>query len=173
MRLFRRLPCLRITGARARRASLTAPESGNTSRISGSITTTFAPSAYRAAVTPRLPPRSHIRGAWCHAQRTSCDGYTSSSYCLRSFRVAFRAEIKLTDDAAHGTSAPDTACSSTLHAPSATRKTGTVRSSACLVRTRSEPAIRNQVGTKGAAQRIAKESNVRRKDLRGQGSYFS
>jgi hypothetical protein len=43
-----------MTGASALNASETVAESGNTSRISGGITTTFVPSAYRLAVTPRI-----------------------------------------------------------------------------------------------------------------------
>jgi len=42
-------------GARARSASLIDAESGKTSSTSGSITTTFAPSVYRATVAPRRP----------------------------------------------------------------------------------------------------------------------
>ena len=44
----------RRTGARALNVSFTALLSGKTSNTSGLITTTLAPCAYRAAVTPRI-----------------------------------------------------------------------------------------------------------------------
>jgi hypothetical protein len=52
----------RISGANARKASFTAALSGNTSITSGSTTTTFAPCAYRAAVSPRTAPEKSYSG---------------------------------------------------------------------------------------------------------------
>src|SRR5262245_3532316 len=55
--LDRRVERLTSIAARARSASLTALESGNTAATSGSSRTTFVPSAYRFAYLPRTPPR--------------------------------------------------------------------------------------------------------------------
>src|SRR5919106_510473 len=52
----------RMTGARARSASFTASESGNTSITDGSRTTMFVPSPYRTAVTPRTPLEKSYSG---------------------------------------------------------------------------------------------------------------
>jgi len=59
---FRILRRRRITGARALKASLTAMPSGKTSRTSCPTTTTFVPSAYRAAVLPRAAPEKSYSG---------------------------------------------------------------------------------------------------------------
>ena len=55
-RAFRRLRRLTIA-TRARSASFTVRESGNSSATSGSRSTTLVPSAYLAAYFPRTPPR--------------------------------------------------------------------------------------------------------------------
>ena len=67
----------RRTGARARSASFTDTPVGNTSRTSGSITTTFAPCAYRADVAPRT--------AW----EKSYSGRIVSRSFIRRFRLPF------------------------------------------------------------------------------------
>lgn len=60
--LRRRARRVGTTVRRARRARFTAPAFGNAWAMSGSSTTTFVPSRYRAAYLPRIPLRKSYSG---------------------------------------------------------------------------------------------------------------